>query len=122
MSASPADILSGLKQGHAFITFAPDGPTLEMTAGDAIIGDSVVFSRIKEIRINARNLLAGDIVRVVTALGNTPILSAETAGDFHGVYTMEGPGFARVEILRSFIPGIPKLPALISNPIYFDTE
>ena len=30
------------------------------------------------------------------------------------------PGFVRVEILRAFIPGIPRLPALISNPIYFD--
>ena len=33
---------------------------------------------------------------------------------------MEAAGFSRVEILRSFVPGLPKLPALISNPIYFD--
>jgi len=33
---------------------------------------------------------------------------------------METPGFARVEILREFVPGLPMLPALISNPIYFD--
>jgi hypothetical protein len=33
---------------------------------------------------------------------------------------MDAAGFARVEVLREFIPGIPPLPALISNPIYFD--
>ncbi len=37
-----------------------------------------------------------------------------------GVYTMEAAGFARIEILRGFLPGLPLLPALISNPIYFD--
>ncbi len=31
-----------------------------------------------------------------------------------------GPGFLRVEIYRTFLPGVPPLPALISNPIYFD--
>jgi hypothetical protein len=33
---------------------------------------------------------------------------------------METPGFARMEIQRGFLPGLPLLPALISNPIYFD--
>jgi hypothetical protein len=122
ISASPADILSGLRQGHAYITFAPDGPTLEMTAGDAILGDSVPFSRIKQMQISANGLLAGDILQVVTANGSEPIWKAETAGQMSGVYTMEAAGFARVEILRGFVPGLPLLPALISNPIYFDME
>jgi hypothetical protein len=120
MSPSVADILSGLRQGHAYITFAPNGPALEMTAGDAILGDSVPFSRVKQIQIKASGLLAGDVLQVVTATGSTPILKAETDGDFRGVYTMESPGFARVEILRGFLPGLPILPALISNPIYFE--
>jgi hypothetical protein len=119
MSASPADILSALRQGHAYITFAPNGPTLEMTAGDAIMGDSVPFSRVKVVQITASNLLAGDVIQVVTARGGTPILQAETNGTMQGVYTLEEAGFVRIEILRHFIPGLPLLPALISNPIYF---
>ena len=122
MSASPADILSGLRQGHAYITFAPNGPTLEMTAGDAIPGDSVPFSRVKKIQIEASGLLAGDVLQVVTARGSAPILKAETSGTMRGVYTMEAAGFARVEILRGFLPGLPLLPALISNPIYFEAK
>jgi len=122
MSASPADILSGLRGGHAYITFAPNGPTLEMTAGGALPGDSVPFSRIKEIQFTASGLLAGDVLQVVTAHGCAPILKAETAGKMQGKYTMDAAGFARVEILRSFVPGLPLLPGLISNPIYFDAE
>jgi hypothetical protein len=120
MSASPSDILSALRQGHAYITFAPNGPTLEMTAGDSILGDSVEFSKVKVVEFVTRGLLAGDVVQVVTANGNTPIGKAESDGDMRGTYTMDSAGFARIEILRSFVPGLPLLPALISNPIYFD--
>lgn len=122
MSASPADILDGLRRGHSYITFAPNGPALEMTAGEALPGDSVPFARIKEIQIAASGLQSGDVVQVVTASGSTPILQADSAGSFQSMYTMEAAGFAYVMILRNFIPGVPLLPALISNPIYFDAE
>jgi hypothetical protein len=121
MSAGQADILAALKQGHAYLAFAPNGPTLEMTAGDALPGDSVPFPRVKEIEIKASGLLAGDVLQVVTGGGGTSLLKAETDGKFEGAYTMTSPGFARLEVLRSFAPGIlPLLPAVISNPIYFE--
>jgi hypothetical protein len=120
MSTSPGDILFGLRQGHAYITFSPNGPSLEMTAGEAILGDSVPFSGVREVRIKAGNLQAGDILQVVTPQGSTPLLQAEAAGDLEAVYTMQAVGFVRVEILRRFLPGLPMLPALIANPIYFE--
>lgn len=120
LSPGPADILAGLKQGHAYITFAPDGPTLEMTAGEAGLGDSVPLSWVRDLQIAAGNLQAGDVLQVVTALGSIPLLQAETAGDVQAEYRMEAAGFAWIEILRSFLPGLPMLPVLISNPIYFD--
>jgi hypothetical protein len=118
-SASPADLLAALKQGHAYVTFAPDGPTLEMSAGEALPGDSVDFSSVQEMHVRVQKLLAGDVLKVVTGSGNQVLLKAETDGSFQGNYRMEQAGFARVEILRSFVPGLPLLPALISNPIYF---
>jgi len=50
-----SDILDTLRRGHAYIVFAPDGPTLEMTTGEAFMGDSVSFSVVQEIE---RYLLA----------------------------------------------------------------
>jgi hypothetical protein len=120
MSDSAGDILKGLRVGHAYITFAPDGPTLEMRAGDALPGDSVPFEEVKEVEIHARGLMKGDVVQVVTGGDATRLVQAEEAGGLERVFAMEAPGFARVEILREFIPGIPPLPALVSNPVYFE--
>jgi hypothetical protein len=119
-SASAGDILAGLRAGHAYIVFAPDGPTLEMRAGEGLPGDSVPFEEVKEVEIDARGLTKGDSVQVVTGSGATRLVQAAEAGRLETVFTMEGPGFARVEILREFIPGIPPLPALVSNPVYFE--
>jgi hypothetical protein len=57
---------------------------------------------------------------MVTGSGSTVLLTAETDGSFQGSHLMEQPGFARIEMLRGFVPGLPLLPALFSNPIYFD--
>lgn len=121
-SASPEDILDALRKGHAFLTFAPNGPELEVTAGTAMQGDSVRFSTIQSVDIAARGLLAGDVVQVITAQGRTTIVKAEHPGRLQTSFVMPAPGFARAEILRSFIPGLPLLPAAISNPVYFDAD
>ena len=38
---SPAAVLAGLRQGHAFVTESPDGPQLYLKSGEAIQGDTV---------------------------------------------------------------------------------
>ena len=120
MSAGASDILQALKEGHAYITFAPNGPWLELTAGEAILGDSVAWPRVKELQVRAGGLLSGDVLRVVTGAGSQVLVQAPAAGQAQASYSMPSPGFARIEILRAFLPGLPLLPALISNPIYFD--
>jgi len=120
LSAGRSDILATLKQGHAYLVYAPDGPVLELKAGDAIMGDSVPFSEIREMQVSVKGLHTGDVLQVVTGQDSTQLVQAESNGDFEGTFRMPAPGFARVEIAREFIPGVPRLPALISNPIYFD--
>lgn len=120
MSAGASDILDGLRHGHAFITYSVNGPSLELTAGEAIMGDSVNFSTVRQIEFKVRGLMSGDVVQVTTSRGSVPLLKAETDGSVQGEYTLDAPGFARIEVLRSFLPGLPLLPALISNPIYFE--
>jgi hypothetical protein len=120
MSVGATDILSALKHGHAYLSYSVNGPTLEMTAGEALLGDSVLFSKVKQLEYTVTGLVAGDVVQVVTINGSTSVFTAEEAGKLRGVYPMEAPGFAFLQVLRSFLPGLPLLPALISNPIYFD--
>lgn len=120
LSPSPADILAALRQGHAFISFAPDGPTLDLRAGDAIMGDSLKWQPGLHLQIDLDGLLKGDVVRLAGQAETTPILQAAANGSAHLTLPIPGPGFARIEVLRAFLPGVPLLPALLSNPIYFD--
>ncbi len=85
-----------------------------------MLGDTVKWSEVKEVQLKLEGLLPGDRVNLVTATGNEPLLTAPSSGSFSTGYILKAPGFARVEVQRIFIPGVPPLPALISNPIYFD--
>ncbi len=120
MSSSSNDILYAIKSGHSYITFAPNGPTLEMTTGEAILGDTVSWAQTKKLQISVNGLVGGDIIQVVTGTICETICESPANGRIEISYTMNAPGFARIEILRSFLPGLPLLPALISNPIYFE--
>ena len=120
MSAGPSDILAALKAGHSYLTFAPNGPSLEMTAGEALLGDTVPWSEFNELQITVGGLMTGDVIRVVTGSTSDALFHAPGPGDYRGSYHLASPGFARLEVLRAFLPGVPILPALISNPIYFE--
>jgi len=117
-----SDILQALRQGHGYICYAPFGPQIEMTAGESMMGDEVVWETCREIEIEVQGLQAGDEVRVITHAGSETLHKAETDGLLNATYRMPGPGFARVEVARAFLPGLPMLPALLSNPIYFKGE
>ncbi len=119
-SAGMSDILDAIRLGHAYITFAPNGPEIDLRAGECRMGDSIRWTEQNELRIAANHLQSGDVLRVVTIDSNDVIFQATTPGNVALLYKMKRPGFARVEILRSFLPGVPMLPALLSNPIYFD--
>ncbi len=119
MSAGVSDIIAAMRQGHSFITFAPDGPTIEMHAGDGVMGDLVAWQQTRELNFHVHGLLAGDVVRVVTGVSSDAVCTATSDGELEMTFTMSQPGFARVEVLRAFLPGLPLLPALLSNPIYF---
>ncbi len=118
-SAGASDILAALRAGHGFITFAPDGPTVELAAGQAIMGDTVQWQELKEVQIKARGLVAGDVIRVATDRENKVLFTAPSDGDVSLTYELGAPGFVRAEILRSFLAGLPLLPAVLSNPIFF---
>lgn len=119
-SAGASDILEAIRYGHSFVTYAPNGPTIELRAEDWIMGNSVPWKEHRHLQIVCRHLQTGDVVRLITAEKEQVLFQAPTPGNVDLTFKMEAPGFARVEILRSFLPGLPVLPALLSNPIFFD--
>jgi len=80
----------------------------------------VAWSPGVEMQIALDGLQPGDRVNLVTGNGSQSLLVAPSAGSFLTTAFMTTPGFAYIEVQRVFLPGIPPLIALISNPIYFD--
>ena len=120
LSHGPSDILAALRAGHSYITFAPNGPSLEFEAGEAILGDTVSWAERQSVHILVDGLTRGDAIRLVTPRGVETLCEAPASGKFETDHPLPAPGFARIELWRSFLPGIPQLPALLSNPIYFE--
>ncbi|MBN1247038.1 MAG: CehA/McbA family metallohydrolase, partial [Anaerolineae bacterium] len=119
-SDSPQALLAAVREGHSFVTFAPNGPTLAVTCEGAILGDAVAWRSGLAMRLRAEGLKAGDSVKVVSGQGSRDIFRAPSDGALDLEIPVEAPGFAVVQIWRTFLPGIPPLPALLSNPIYFE--
>jgi len=121
-SASMADILTAVHKGHSFITFSPEGPTLHMGCGEAIMGDSLLYEEGRVLNLDLKGLQKDDVIKLITPDDNVDLFTAPLAGEFKVEAPVKAPGFMRVEVWRTFLPGIPPLLALVSNPIYFDQE
>lgn len=128
-SEAEADILAAVKAGNSYFTYQPDTLRLEMSAGGQCLGSSQPWQTGLMLDIRVERLQPGDEIRLITtqgtrALAIAPAPAAETMLSFKSNYQaslpVEQPGYARLEVWRSFFPGIPLLPALLSNPIFFD--
>ena len=119
MSNAAEDILGAIHTGHSFITFAPQGPTIALEIDAGIMGDTIPWQPNCDLHIRAEGLQPGDTLRVITPEDTINLFQAPAEGIAELAYPVPSPGFARVEIHRTFLPGVPPLPALISNPIYF---
>lgn len=114
------DLLEAAAAGHSYLVYGPDGPRLEMACGQAVPGDTVTWSRDCRLDLAVERLQAGDSVRLIGPEGVLAAWEAEHAGSLKTSIAIASPGFVRAEIHRAFAREVPVLPALVSNPIYFD--
>ncbi|MBJ3784542.1 CehA/McbA family metallohydrolase [Devosia sediminis] len=69
-------VLAAMKAGHGYITESPDGPHLEIRAGDTVMGGSV--RNVTEIAVHAKGA-PGDRLVLIDATG--PLADLEIGGD-----------------------------------------
>jgi len=119
-SDSQADILAALRRGRSYMVFQPESARLEMRSGTAQLGDSTPWSPDSRLDIKLEGLLPGDVLKLITAEGTRELFTSPATGAFEGSFKVEKPGFARVELWQSFGGMLPLLPALVSNPIWFE--
>lgn len=116
LSAAPSDILDALRQGHSYIIFAPDGPALTLDGGETLPGETAPAGR--ALHVEVTGLLPGDTVLAMTPRGPEKLLETTEAGSYHAAYALGEPGFVWFQVTRRFLPGVPALPALMSNAVY----
>lgn len=118
-----AGILEAIDRGHAFISFSPQGPTMELTCGGYMMGDLVPAGESGgEIELAADRLCAGDTVRLLSDRGLEQEVRISGDGPFRWRAPAEGRRFYRAEVWRYFDVVHETLLAAMTNPLYFETK
>ena len=112
-----AAILEALCAGRTVLSYSPDGPFIDLSCGNAIVGD-VVRGNPVPCRLGIRGLVDSDIVRVVSDRGVEKERKAG-CGVLSDVLDGKGRRFLRVEVLRHYPELMDYQMAALSNPIYF---
>lgn len=121
-SRGAADILAALKAGHTVLSYSPDGPFIDLTHGNAIVGDeagdgSGSGDGGRPFLLEVSGLVASDIVKVVSDRG-TEREAAAGGATYREAIAAPGRRFLRVEVHRWFSELLTWQVAALSNPVY----
>ena len=119
-SASEGDILEAVRAGHSYFTYSPTDLQVTLDVEGKTYGDSVRWRKGLEACLHAFGLEAGDQVKLIDQDGERTLFSAPSQGTWQAAQPVSKPGYIRLEIWRTFYPGLPMLPALVTNPIWFE--
>ncbi|WP_282940022.1 CehA/McbA family metallohydrolase [Paenibacillus sp. RC67] len=121
-------ILDGVGKGHVCISYAPEGPFVELHAGTYRTGDSIPKEeqeQIIAITLMSSGLLPGDQIRWISERGLVREVVHPTEVTETVALKIQGPEwiglrFVRVEIWRHFAEVDQMLVAALTNPVYFE--
>ena len=119
-SNSEADILEAVKTGRSYFTFSPTKLRLQLEVEGQTYGASLAWRDGLQALLKATALEKGDVVKLITREGTQEIFTAPDKGNFEITLPVASPDYWRFEITRTFFNFLPALPALITNPIWFD--
>jgi len=119
-SASEKDILAAVESGHSYFTYSPTSLQLDLDVEGATYGVIKTWHAGLEAHLRAISLEAGDQIRLIDQDGERILLNSPANGDWETSISIEKPGYIRLEVWRSFFTGLPMLPALVTNPIWFE--
>jgi hypothetical protein len=91
-----------------------------MRCGTALLGDSLPWRPGLQLSLRLEGLREGDEVRMLGKSNSQTLFKAEKSGTLELETPVLETGFLRLELWRTLYAGLPALPLLISNPIWFD--
>ena len=119
-SASEKDLLEAIESGHSYFTYSPTSLQLDLDVEGATYGVIKTWHEDLVGQLQAIALEAGDQIRLIDQDGERILFDSPQKGDWQTSITVDKPGYIRLEVWRSFFPGLPMLPALVTNPIWFE--
>lgn len=116
-SRGKSDILRAIRSGHVFISYNVNGPIIEFSIGNAIMGDCVSFREKQTGLVRVHNVCHNDIIKLITERGieKTYEVLEESTKAFS--FKIDERKFYRIEVWREALPQMPVLVS-IANPIY----
>ncbi len=116
-SRGQSDIIKALKEGHGFVSYTANGPIIEFSIGNAIMGDIIEEQNGQSGYIKVSNVSLNDEIKLISDKGIEKLykVANEQAKVFK--FEIDQRKFYRLEVWRQVIPG-DKMLVSISNPIY----
>lgn len=110
-------LLAGLRAGHAFISDAPDGPQIYLSAGDAIGGDVAARPASGLLNLNLRIVGGAGLELQIIGAGGIIANEVVTYADQPFIFTVSvaGTPYVRVQVVQ---PDDELMVRALSNPIY----
>lgn len=138
-SNSEEAIIEAMRKGRCVLTHSPSSTMLEMTSGDAVIGDETPFEQNSEVQIKISSMKKQHKLQVIDADGVYFEFTAERGGDYEFTVPVRKKGYVRCQIeyekgffgrifhrigLKFMLPKeakepIPPFIYALTNPIYF---
>ncbi len=113
-----SDLLAALRSGHSFIGSTPDAPEIDLTAGNARMGDTLKKGDADSVVLKASRLRPQDEIRFITEAGVVHRQRIEQEVAVRVELPLPDARFLRVEVWRP-IPGLMETLSVLGNPIYF---
>ncbi len=119
-SNSDSDILKAVKAGRSYFAFSPTRLQLLLEVDGQTYGASLAWRQGMQATLKGLALEKGDVIRLITQEGTQDVLTAPEKGNFETTLPVTSPGYWRLEVWRTFFSFLPPMPALVTNPIWFD--
>jgi len=119
-SNSDADILKAVKAGRSYFAFSPTSLQVLLDVEGETFGASLAWREGMQASLKGLALEKGDVIRLITQETTQDIFTAPEKGNFETSLPVTGPGYWRLEVWRTFFSFLPAMPALVTNPIWFE--
>jgi len=110
------DLLSSIKKGHTYLSYAIEAPSILLKAEDGIQGDTISS---KKVSFTVENLKKGDLLYFITDQDSEIVTIENNVDQLIVNKEFSNVLYTRMEIYRKPFSDSLKMPISLSNPIYF---